>query len=58
MRRITNPKHPNVDQVGTDVEWEGELHRITDVGGGCFKLVRLRDGYGRNVEIHKVNRHR
>ncbi|MGW7256119.1 hypothetical protein [Streptomyces sp. NPDC054834] len=55
MRRITNPKHPKVDQVGTDVDYEGEPHRITDVGGSCFKLVRLRDGYGRNVKITEVN---
>ncbi|MGW2525288.1 hypothetical protein ACWC09_51890 [Streptomyces sp. NPDC001617] len=55
MRRITNPKHPNVDQVGTDVVYEGELHRITDVGGGSFKLVRHRDGYGRNVKIREIN---
>lgn len=55
MRRITNPKHPNVDQVGTDVDYEGEPHRITDVGGSCFTLVRLRDGYGRNVKITEVN---
>ncbi|MCX5362384.1 hypothetical protein OG864_27125 [Streptomyces sp. NBC_00124] len=55
MRRITNPKHPNVDQVGTDVQYEGEPHRITDVGGGSFTLVRLRDGYGRTVSIRKVN---
>ena len=55
MRRITNPKHPNVDQVGTDVQYEGETHRITDVGGGSFTLVRIRDGYGRTVAIRKVN---
>ncbi|WP_199272842.1 hypothetical protein [Streptomyces broussonetiae] len=55
MRRITNPKHPNVNQVGTDVEYEGEPHRITDVGGSYFKLVRLRDGYGKNVKISDVN---
>ncbi|MFD9000877.1 hypothetical protein ACFV0T_07890 [Streptomyces sp. NPDC059582] len=55
MRRITNPKHPNVHQVGTDVLYEGELHRITDVGGSYFQLVRLRDGYGKNVRIREVN---
>jgi len=55
MRRITNPKHPNVDQVGTDVEYEGELHRITDVGGSYFTLVRHRDAYGKNVKIRDVN---
>ncbi|MEU5888041.1 hypothetical protein ABZ835_14570 [Streptomyces sp. NPDC047461] len=55
MRRITNPKHPNVDQVGTDVQYEGETYRITDVGGGSFTLVRLRDGHGKNVAIRKVN---
>lgn len=54
MRRITNPKHIYVDQVGTVVDYEGEKHLITDVGGGCFKVVRLRDGYGRNVEIRKI----
>ncbi|MFD8168598.1 hypothetical protein ACFV2W_19190 [Streptomyces cellulosae] len=56
MRRITNPQHVNVDQVGTVVDYGGEKHLITDVGGGCFKVVRLRDGYGRNVEIKKINR--
>jgi hypothetical protein len=56
MRRITNPKHVNVDQVGTVVDYEGEKHLIADVSGGCFKVVRLRDGYGRNVEIKKINR--
>ncbi|MEU3761343.1 hypothetical protein OG411_19045 [Streptomyces pseudogriseolus] len=56
MRRITNPKHVNVDQVGTVVDYEGEKHLITDVGGGSFTVVRLRDGYGRNVEIKKINR--
>ncbi|MFJ2890292.1 DUF4097 family beta strand repeat-containing protein [Streptomyces sp. NPDC087305] len=55
MRRITNPKHPNVDQVGTDVEYEGELHRITDVGGSYFTLVRHRDAYGKNVKIREIN---
>ncbi|MCC5479066.1 hypothetical protein [Streptomyces barringtoniae] len=55
MRRITNPKHPNVHQVGTDVQYEGEPHRITDVGGSYFTLVRLRDGYGKNVKIREVN---
>ncbi|MFB7334939.1 hypothetical protein ACFC00_25305 [Streptomyces adustus] len=55
MRRITNPKHPNADQVGTDVQYRGEMHRITDVGGGCFTLVRLRDGYAQNVRIRDVN---
>ncbi|MEU3658612.1 hypothetical protein AB0E77_02415 [Streptomyces sp. NPDC032940] len=58
MRRITNPKHPHVDQVGTDVQHRGETHRITDVGGSYFKLVRLRDGYGENVKISDVNRRR
>ncbi|QUI32714.1 hypothetical protein H9W91_19030 [Streptomyces alfalfae] len=55
MRRITNPRHPNVDQIGTDVQYEGEPHRITNVGGNHFTLVRLRDGYGRNVKIRKIN---
>jgi len=55
MRRITNPKHPNVNQVGTDVQYEGETHRITDVGGSYFTLVRHRDGYGKNVKIRDVN---
>ncbi|MPY33223.1 hypothetical protein FNH09_18720 [Streptomyces adustus] len=55
MRRITSPKHPNVDQVGTDVQHQGEMHRITDVGGGQFTLVRLRDGYAQNVRIRDVN---
>ncbi|MBN0044151.1 hypothetical protein JS756_08505 [Streptomyces actuosus] len=55
MRRLTNPKHPNVDQVGTDVQYEGETHRITDVGGSFFQIVRLRDGYGQNVLIDDVN---
>ncbi|MFB7335841.1 hypothetical protein ACFC00_30050 [Streptomyces adustus] len=55
MRRITNPKHPDVDQVGTDVQYRGEMHRITDVGGGQFTLVRLRDGYAQNVRIRDVN---
>ncbi|MFE2580371.1 hypothetical protein [Streptomyces sp. NPDC059378] len=58
MRRVTNPEHPNADQVGTEVQYEGEPHRITDVGGGCFTLVRLRDGYGRNVRIREVNKPR
>ncbi|MER7865797.1 hypothetical protein ABTZ90_01800 [Streptomyces cellulosae] len=56
MRPITDPKHINVDQVGTVVDCDGEKHLITVVGGGCFKVVRLRDGYGRNVEIKKINR--
>ncbi|MGX1543754.1 hypothetical protein [Streptomyces adustus] len=55
MRRITNPKHPNVDQVGTVVQHQGETHRITDVGGGQFTLVRLSDGYAQNVRIRDVN---
>ncbi|MFD9002165.1 hypothetical protein ACFV0T_14520 [Streptomyces sp. NPDC059582] len=55
MRRITNPKHPNADQVGTDVQYRGETHRITDVGGSYFTLVRLRDGYPDNVQIDDVN---
>ncbi|MGV9242557.1 hypothetical protein [Streptomyces sp. NPDC003710] len=55
MRRITNPRHPNVDQVGTDVQYKGEPHRITDVGGSYFTLVRLRDGYAANVKIREVN---
>ncbi|MCL3998017.1 hypothetical protein [Streptomyces lavenduligriseus] len=54
-RRITNPKHPNVNQVGTDVQYEGERHQIVDVGGDYFKLVRYRDGYGKNVKIRDVN---
>ncbi|MEG3631730.1 hypothetical protein [Streptomyces poriticola] len=58
MRRITNPKHYKADQVGRYVDYEGERHVITDVGGGCFTLVRLRDGYGRNVPIHEVDRRR
>ncbi|MFJ7105007.1 hypothetical protein [Streptomyces albogriseolus] len=57
MRRITNPRHIYVDHVGTVVDYEGEKHLITDVGGGCFKVVRLRDGYGRNVEIRKILHH-
>ncbi|MEU5534466.1 hypothetical protein [Streptomyces sp. NPDC020362] len=55
MHRITNPKHPNVNQVGTDVQYEGEPHRITDVGGNYFTLVRLRDGHGKNVKIREIN---
>ncbi|MFK0178582.1 hypothetical protein ACIQVR_21675 [Streptomyces xanthochromogenes] len=55
MRRITNPKHPNVDQVGTDIEHKGELHRITDVGGDYFQVVRHRDGWGENVRISEIN---
>ncbi|MFD9000730.1 hypothetical protein ACFV0T_07080 [Streptomyces sp. NPDC059582] len=55
MRRITNPKHPNADQVGTEVQYRGETHRITDVGGSQFTLVRLRDGYPDNVDIADVN---
>jgi hypothetical protein len=58
MRKITSPKHPNVDQVGTEVQYQGERHRITDVGGGCFTLVRLRHGYAQNVQISEVNRRR
>ncbi|WP_181139269.1 hypothetical protein [Streptomyces sp. Ru72] len=55
MRKITSPKHPNADQIGTEVQYRGEPHRITDVGGGCFTLVRLRDGYAQNVRIAEVN---
>jgi hypothetical protein len=58
MRRITNPKHPNAHQVGTDVQHEGEPHRITDVGGSYFTLVRHRDGHAKNVAISKVDRRR
>ncbi|WP_167536359.1 hypothetical protein [Streptomyces ficellus] len=55
MRRITNSRHVNVDQVGTDVEYKGEPHRITDVGGNYFTLVRHRDGWAQNVRITDVN---
>lgn len=55
MSRFTNPKHPNVDQVGTNVQYRGETHRITDVGGSQFTLVRLRDNYPDNVDIADVN---
>ncbi|MFF7186257.1 hypothetical protein ACFZAR_13625 [Streptomyces sp. NPDC008222] len=55
MRRITNPKHPNAHQVGTDVQHNGETHQITDVGGSYFTLVRHRDGYAQNVKIREVN---
>ncbi|MGW2861915.1 hypothetical protein [Streptomyces sp. NPDC001205] len=55
MRRITNPKHPNVDQVGTDVEYKGEPHRITDVGGNYFTVVRLRDGWGEYARVTEIN---
>ncbi|MEW2118380.1 hypothetical protein AB0945_24955 [Streptomyces sp. NPDC005474] len=55
MRRITSPRHQYVGWVGSDVDYEGEPHRITDVGGSYFTLVRLRDGYGRNVLIRAVD---
>ncbi|WP_189389058.1 hypothetical protein [Streptomyces sp. SDr-06] len=55
MHRITNPKHPNVDQVGTDVEYKGEPHRITDVGGNYFTVVRLRDGWGEHARVTEIN---
>ncbi|TQJ75449.1 hypothetical protein [Streptomyces sp. SLBN-31] len=55
MRRITNPRHPNVNQVGTQIQYKGEPHLITDVGGSSFTLVRLRDGYAENVKIREVN---
>ncbi|MEV6739132.1 hypothetical protein AB0N14_20270 [Streptomyces sp. NPDC051104] len=55
MRRITNPRHPNVDQVDTEIQYKGEPHRITDVGGSYFTLVRLRDGHAENVKIREVN---
>lgn len=57
MGRITNPGHPNADQVGTDVQYKGEPHRITNVGGNYFQLVRHSDGWGQNVRVDEVNKH-
>lgn len=55
MRRITSPRHPSAHQVGTDVQHKGEPHRITDVGGNHFTLVRHRDAYAENVKINEVD---
>ncbi|ELP69163.1 hypothetical protein PV735_23160 [Streptomyces turgidiscabies] len=57
MRRYRNLPHPNDDQVGTDVRYEGEWHRITGVGGSYFSLVRLRDGYPHSALVNDVNGH-